>query len=381
MVSDVPLGAFLSGGVDSSLVVALMQAASTRPVRTFTIKFDEAQYDESAHARAVSDHLRTDHTELRVSASDALAVIPSLPDIYDEPFSDSSQIPTYLVSKLARQHVTVSLSGDGGDEFFGGYPRYAQTLQLWNTLRRSPYIVRLLCGRALRAVPVGGWDVLLRNAPASLRGRAFARGDRIHKLAAVLAHRSLEATYRRVVTHWPDPEALVLGATEASTVLTRDHEWPALLEPLHRLMYQDSVSYLPDDIFAKVDRASMAVSLETRAPLVDHRVVELAWRIPAPFNYENGRGKRLLRRVLDKFVPAAIIERPKMGFGVPIDEWLRGPLRDWADTLLGEERLKREGFFDASAVREKWNEHQQGQRRWHYLLWDVLMFQAWLERQ
>src|SRR5713101_6922686 len=227
MVSDVPLGAFLSGGVDSSLVVAMMQAASTRPVRTFTIKFDEAQYDESAHARAVSNHLGTDHTELRVSAEDALAVIPSLPEIYDEPFSDSSQIPTYLVSKLARQHVTVSLSGDGGDEFFGGYPRYAQTMQLWSKLRWSPYAIRLLFGRALSAVPVGGWDVLFRNAPASLGARAFARGDRVHKLAAVLAYRSLEATYRRLVTHWPEPEALVLGATEASTVLTRDQEWPA----------------------------------------------------------------------------------------------------------------------------------------------------------
>jgi asparagine synthase (glutamine-hydrolysing) len=308
-------------------------------------------------------------------------VIPSLPEIYDEPFSDSSQIPTFLVSKLARQHVTVSLSGDGGDEFFGGYPRYVQTMQFWNKLRLSPYTVRLLCGRALSAVSVGGWDVLFRNAPASLRARAFARGDRIHKVATMLTYRSLEATYRRFLTHWPDPEALALGATEAPTVLTGDQEWPALLEPLHRLMYQDSVSYLPDDIFAKVDRASMAVSLETRAPLVDHRVVEFAWRIPAAFNYQNGRGKLLLRSVLDRYVPRAIIERPKMGFGVPIDEWLRGPLRDWADMLLGEERLKREGFFDASAIRQKWNEHQQGQRGWHYLLWDVLMFQAWLEHQ
>jgi asparagine synthase (glutamine-hydrolysing) len=381
MVSDVPLGAFLSGGVDSSLVVALMQAASTRPVKTFTIKFDEPQYDESAHARAVADHLRTDHTELRVSAEDALAVIPFLPEMYDEPFSDSSQIPTFLVSKLARQHVTVSLSGDGGDEFFGGYPRYAQVLQLWSKLRWSPYAVRQLCGRALRAVPVGSWDVLFRNAPASVRAREFARGDRIHKLAAVLTYRSLETTYRRFVTHWPDPEAVALGSTEASTVLMRREEWPALNEPLHRLMYQDAVSYLPDDIFAKVDRASMAVSLETRAPLVDHRVVEFAWRIPAALNYENGRGKQLLRRVLDKFVPAHIIERPKMGFGVPIDEWLRGPLREWADALLSEDRLKREGFFNPSAIRQKWNEHQQGHRRWHHLLWDVLMFQAWLERQ
>jgi asparagine synthase (glutamine-hydrolysing) len=377
----VPLGAFLSGGVDSSLVVGLMQSESTRPVRTFTIKFDEASYDESAHARAVADHLKTDHTELMVSPADALAVIPSLPHIYDEPFSDSSQIPTFLVSKLARQHVTVSLSGDGGDEFFGGYPRYAQTLRLWSTLQWSPYLVRLLCGRALTSLPAGAWDLLFRNAPAAVRMRALARGDRIHKLAAVLTYGSLEATYRRYITHWPNPDAMVPGASEASTVLTRETEWPSLEAPLHRLMYQDAMSYLPDDIFTKVDRASMAVSLETRAPLVDHRVVELAWRIPASLNYQESRGKLLLRRVLDRFVPRALIERPKMGFGVPIDQWLRGPLREWADALLDKPRLRREGFFDATAVREKWDEHVQGHRRWHYLLWDVLMFQAWLEQQ
>jgi len=381
MVSDVPLGAFLSGGVDSSVVVALMQAESGRPVKTFTIKFDEVEYDESAHARAVAEHLKTDHTELTVTPADALAVIPTLPDIYDEPFSDSSQIPTYLVSQFARQHVTVSLSGDGGDEFFGGYPVYATVMPLWDKLKPIPYAARTVFGHALSAVPVSGWDTVIRNAPASFRARAFARGDLVHKLADVLTCRSLEATYRRVVTHWSQPDALVLGATEASTVLTRDQEWPALVEPLHRLMYQDSVSYLPDDIFVKVDRASMAVSLETRAPLVDHRVVELAWRIPVAFNYENGRGKLLLKRVLDRHVPRALFERPKMGFGVPIDEWLRGPLRQWADTLLDEERLKREGFFDASAVRQKWDEHQQGIRRWQSLLWVILMFQSWLERQ
>lgn len=381
MVSDVPIGAFLSGGVDSSLVVALMQAESDRPVKTFTIKFDEAEYDESTHARAVANHLRTGHTELTVTAADALAVIPSLPDIYDEPFSDSSQVPTFLVSRLARQHVTVSLSGDGGDEFFGGYPRYAQTIRLWNKLRWSPHAVRQLCARALRAVPARQWNRLLNPGSGATWAQTRATGDRVHKLAAMLAHRSLETIYRQILTHWSEPQNVALNSSEASTILTRALEWPRLRQPLHRLMYQDSVSYLPDDIFAKVDRAAMAVGLETRAPLVDHRVVEFAWRIPAAFNSDNGREKLLLKRVLDRYVPRALIERPKMGFGVPLDKWLRGPLRDWAEALIGAERLKREGYFDASAVRQKWSEHQQGHRRWQYPLWDVLMFQAWLERQ
>jgi asparagine synthase (glutamine-hydrolysing) len=381
MVADVPLGAFLSGGVDSSLVVAMMQAVSTRPVKTFTMKFNEAKYDESAHARAVACHLKTEHTELTVTPADALSVIPSLPEIYDEPFSDSSQVPTLMVSKLARQHVTVSLSGDGGDEFFGGYPRYTHMIRLWKKLRWSPYPVRVLCAQALQAVPVRAWDTILRRMPESAWAQLFVNGDRVHKLAALLPFGSLETIYQRGLSHWPEPKTVRLSSSEASTLRGREEGWPDLRLPLHQLMYQDSIRYLPDDIFAKVDRAAMAVGLETRAPLVDHRIVEFAWQIPAPFNYENGRGKRLLRRVLDKFVPAALIERPKMGFGVPIDEWLRGPLRDWADALLGEARLKREGYLDARAVRQKWNEHQQGDRHWHYQLWDVLMLQAWLERQ
>jgi asparagine synthase (glutamine-hydrolysing) len=381
MVADVPLGAFLSGGVDSSLVVALMQAESGRRVKTFTIKFDEPEYDESAHARAVADHIGTEHTEVSVTASQARAVIPSLPQIYDEPFSDSSQIPTYLVSRLARQHVTVSLSGDGGDELFAGYPRYRLTLQLWNKLGWSPLVVRMGVSQALRAVPAVGWDRFFKRTPRSIRARPFARGDRIHKLAAILAYPSIESTYRRFVTHWPEPEQIVANSTEPPTALTRQHEWPGLSEELHRLMYLDAVSYLPDDIFVKVDRATMAVSLESRAPLVDHRVVELAWRIPAAMNYRHGRGKRVLRTVLDRFVPSALLERPKMGFGIPLSEWLRGPLREWADDLLAERRLKTQGYLNPAAVRAKWDEHQHGERRWHYLLWDVLMFQAWLDAQ
>ncbi|MEO8260462.1 MAG: asparagine synthase (glutamine-hydrolyzing) [Acidobacteriota bacterium] len=381
MVADVPLGAFLSGGVDSSLVVAMMQAASTRPVKTFTMKFDEAGYDESAHARAVAGHLETEHTELTVTPADALAAIPLLPEVYDEPFSDSSQVPTLLVSKLARQHVTVSLSGDGGDEFFGGYPRYAHIIGLWRKLRWTPYPVRLLCARALQAVPVSRWDAMLGCLPASSWAHTVANGERLHRLAAILPFASLEGIYRRGVGHRAGAEAVSLRSRADVTRLIWEEEYPAIRHPLHRLMYQDSVNYLPDDILTKLDRAAMATGLETRAPFVDHRMVEFAWRIPAPFNYQNGRGKRLLRQVLDRFVPAAIIERPKMGFSIPLDEWLRGPLRDWADTLLGEVRLKREGFFDVAAVREQWSQHQQGRRHRHCLLWDVLMFQAWLERQ
>ena len=381
MVSDVPLGAFLSGGVDSSLVVSLMQAQTARPVKTFTIKFDEPQYDESAHARAVADHLGTDHTEMTVTAADARDVIPTLPAMYDEPFSDSSQIPTALVSRVARSRVTVSLSGDGGDEFFGGYPRYPQTLALWSRLHVSPPIVRAAAAHALRAIPVRGWDRVLGGIPLSPSRRAVLRGDRIHKLAGILLHDSLEATYRRFVTHWPDPAQLVRGSVEAESALTQADQWPSTRDLLHRLMYLDSVTYLPDDIFVKVDRASMAVSLETRAPLVDHRVVEFAWTLPSPLTYQAGRGKLLLRRILDSFVPSSIVERPKMGFGIPLEQWLRGPLRAWGESLLAEKRLRAEGFFEPAAIREKWEQHQRGERRWHYLLWDVLMFQAWLEQQ
>jgi asparagine synthase (glutamine-hydrolysing) len=380
MVSDVPLGAFLSGGVDSSLVVALMQKHSTRRVKTFTIGFEEPTYDESAHARAVAEHLGTDHTCMTVTSREALDVIPSLADLYDEPFADSSQIPTCLVSKVARTGVTVSLSGDGGDETFGGYPRYAQMLQLWGRLRWSPAIVRQALSHAINALSVRQWDGVMRRIPR--RGvRAEVQGERLHKLAWMLRQGSLEGLYRGLVTHWPDPSAVALGAPEAGTALTSPATWPTNASVLQQLMYLDSVSYLPDDIFAKVDRASMAVSLETRAPLVDRRVIEFAWTLPTSMHYAAGRGKRPLRRLLDKYVPASIIERPKMGFGMPVREWLRGPLRGWAESLLEPARLRREGLFDVATVRTRWEEHVSGERNWHYPLWDVLMFQAWQERQ
>lgn len=380
IVSDVPIGAFLSGGIDSSLVVSLMQANSTRRVKTFTIKFDDPAYDESRHAASVARHLGTDHYEVMVTGEDARAVIPSLPAIYDEPFSDSSQIPTYLVSRVARSHVTVSLSGDAGDELFAGYPRYQQTLALHRRLHATPVAVRWLAAQALAAIPARAWNRLLRSAPRSFRSREVLLADRLHALTGVLLNETLESTYRHLVTHWPEPERIV-GTVEHPTVLTEPNSWPELASPLQRLMYLDAMTYLPGDIFAKVDRATMAVGLESRAPLADHRIAEFAWRLPADLLVHGSHGKAPLRGVLERYVPPTLTERPKMGFAVPLAEWLRGPLRAWGEALLDERRLAAEGFFDPRAVRAKWDEHQAGARAWHYLIWDVLTFQAWLERQ
>jgi asparagine synthase (glutamine-hydrolysing) len=375
MMADVPLGAFLSGGIDSSTVVAVMQAQSSRPVRTFSIGFHEEGYNEAEHAKAVAKHLGTDHTELYVTPEQALAVIPKLPTLYSEPFADSSQIPTYLVSQLARQHVTVSLSGDAGDELFCGYTRYQMTAGLWGKVSRLPRALRQLAGRAITAVPTGAWDKLGAALP-------MARvGDKLHKGAELLGSRSVAELYRGMVSHWPDPARVVLGATEPATVLMG--VVPALpgLGDVERMMVLDMLSYLPDDILAKVDRAAMGVSLETRVPFLDHRVVEFAWSLPLAYKLRDGVTKWPLRQVLYRHVPRELIERPKMGFGVPIDQWLRGSLRDWAETLLAEPRLRTEGFFDPAPIRRKWAEHLSGKRNWQYHLWDVLMFQAWLEEQ
>jgi asparagine synthase (glutamine-hydrolysing) len=380
MVSDVPLGAFLSGGIDSSVVVALMQALSARPVKTFTIGFSEEGYDEAVHASAVARHLGTEHTELYVTPREAMAVIPRLPSIYDEPFADSSQIPTFLVSQLARHHVTVSLSGDGGDELFGGYNRYLLGKDLWRRLSRLPVSARAALARLVKTVPARTWSALMKPVMplAPRRYRVGLPGDKLHKLADVVAHPSLDSLYRDLVSHWRAPHELVLGAEEPPTLLTEGGDI-AIDDPVARMMFLDLVTYMPDDILVKVDRAAMAVSLETRVPLLDHRVVEFAWQVPMSSKV-NARGtKQLLRSVLDRYVPAALIDRPKMGFGVPIDSWLRGPLRDWAEALLDPARLKREGYLDPQPIRASWEQHLSGQRDWHYPLWDVLMFQAWLE--
>ncbi len=383
MVADVPLGAFLSGGVDSSTVVALMQKLSPRPVRTFTIGFREDAYNEAEHARAVARHLGTDHTELYVTPEETLAVIPKLPELYDEPFADSSQIPTFLVSKLARQHVTVSLSGDGGDELFGGYNRYRWATEIWRKLRWLPRPFCSALAGLLTALPPAAWngvfDRLGRFVPSGLR--YSEPGLKLHKLAETLAVRTPEEIYWELVSHWKKPADVVLGAKEPPTVLTDTRAWAEVGDFEHRMMYFDTVSYLPDDILVKVDRAAMGVSLETRVPFLDHRLVEFAWRLPLHFKVRAGVTKWLLRQVLYRHVPRNLIERPKMGFGVPIDSWLRGPLKKWAESLLDPARLLREGFFNPAPIQQKWKEHLSGRRNWQYHLWDVLMFLAWVEKQ
>ena len=379
MLADVPLGAFLSGGVDSSVVVALMQARANRPVRTFTIGFHQEGYNEAEHALAVARHLGTDHTELYVKPEEAQAVIGLLPAMYDEPFSDSSQIPTYLVSHMARQHVAVSLSGDGGDELFCGYNRYVWVQKLWRRLGWLPNPVRAALAGVLTTLPPAAWDGafkrLERLLPARLR--YATPGDKLHKMADVLAAKSPEEIYLGLVSHWKQPASVVKGATEPPTVLTDTSQWAKVPDLTHRMMYLDTVSYLSDDVLTKVDRAAMGVSLETRVPLLDHRVLEFAWTLPLHMKLRDGKSKWLLRQVLYRHVPESLIERPKMGFGIPLDAWLRGPLKAWAQDLLNPARLEAEGYFHAEPISQKWREHQTGQRNWSYDLWDVLMFQAW----
>jgi len=382
MVADVPLGAFLSGGIDSSTVVALMQAQSGRPINTFTIGFDEAEYNEATHAKAIARHLGTHHTELYVTPEQARGVIPRLPQIYCEPFADASQVPTFLVCELARRHVTVALSGDAGDELFGGYNRYLLAQRIWGWLSTVPLPLRRLSVGALLAMPTTGWDRLLTALRFALPRmlRVPNPGDKVHKLAAVLAQEDLDSVYRRLVSQWPSPGALVPGGTEPVTPLVRPVGLEGLRRPLERMTYLDLVGYLPDDILVKVDRAAMAVSLETRVPLLDHRVVEFAWRVPVGQKVRAGRGKHLLRQVLERYVPRSLFDRPKMGFGVPIDQWLRGPLREWAEHLLDPAVLRRQGFFAVEPVTRAWSEHLDGTRSNQYPLWVVLMFQAWLEQ-
>lgn len=360
MLSDVPLGAFLSGGVDSSAIVALMQAQSGRKVRTFTIGFEEGGYNEAEHAKQVARHLGTDHTELYVSADDALGVIPRLPKMFCEPFGDSSQIPTFLVSQMAKQHVTVALSGDGGDELFGGYTPYQFAPRYWRLLSKLP--------RRLRALSAA----IISRSPAP---------DKLLKLAEVMAAHSKEEFYRLMMSHWTAPELVVRNASEPRSVLNSPDLWPKTDSYEHWMMAMGTQMYMPDDILVKVDRAAMANSLETRVPLLDHRIIEFAWQLPLHMKIREGKGKWVLREVLYKHVPRELIERPKKGFSVPLGDWLRGPLRDWAEALLDEQRLQSEGYFYPQPIRKAWQQHQKGQRDNSGKLWSVLMFQAWLEDQ
>lgn len=379
MVADVPLGAFLSGGVDSSTVVALMQAQSPRPVRTFSIGFREAGYDEAANAAAVAGHLGTEHTELYASPELALDVIPQLPEMFDEPFADSSQIPTYLVSRMTREHVTVALSGDGGDEIFGGYTRYFRSEALWRAIDIAPLPLRNFAASTVRTLSPAAWSALGNLLPQQHRPAQF--GDKMHKLANVLGGEpEASSFYRQVVSLWVDPEALVRGSVEPSGLYQDIGVRELVPDFIERMQYIDTLTYLPDDILTKVDRASMAVSLEARVPLLDHRVVEFSWSLPTEMKAGRGLGKRLLRHVLNRYVPDALVNRPKMGFAVPIRSWLQHELRDWAEALLNERRLSRDGLLDGALVQEKWREHLAGKRNWAPQLWAVLMFQAWKER-
>ena len=377
MVSDVPLGAFLSGGYDSSTVVALMQRHSTRPVRTFSIGFHEKGYDESGHARAVARHLGTDHTELIVTPGEALDVVPRLADLYDEPFADSSQIPTFLVSKLARAHVTVALSGDGGDELFAGYNRYAQADLFRRYAVHVPRPARSLGAAAVRSVSPAVWDRAFAPLPERYRPRLV--GDKLYKLADVVAETG-DGFYHKLTSLWHDPESVVIGAREPPTLITDGSVAGLVPDFVERMQYKDTLTYLPDDILTKVDRATMAVSLEARVPMLDQRVVSLAWRLPLSMRLRGQQSKWVLRQVLDRYVPRALVDRPKMGFGVPIDGWLRGPLRAWAEDLLSEASLRNGGVFEPAPVRTRWIEHLSGRRNWQHALWNVLMFEAWRRR-
>lgn len=384
MISDVPLGAFLSGGIDSSTIVALMQAQSERPVRTFTVGFHEAEFNEATHAKAVAQHLGTAHTELYVTPEQTLAVIPKLPALYDEPFSDPSQVPTFLISEMAKRDVTVVLSGDAGDELFGGYTRYFSGLDILSKIQLIPAMMRKPVVRGIRMLSSESWGNLFRIiGPLLPKGLQYRNpGHKLHKVAKMLLSGEGEGIYVLMGAQWNDGSSPVIGEFEPSYSVGNASLWNN-----HRMQYQermmsaDMISYLPDVILVKVDRASMGVSLESRIPLLDHRVVEFAWQIPLSMKIRKRTGKWLLRQVLSKYVPASLIDRPKMGFGVPIDAWLRGPLREWGEDLLDEKRLLDEGYFRSDPIRKKWSDHIAGTANHEYDLWNVLMFQAWLEHQ
>lgn len=381
MMADVPLGAFLSGGIDSSTVVAIMQTQSSRPIKTFSIGFHESLYNEAAHAKKVAQHLGTDHIEWYITPNDCVTLIPRLTTLYDEPFADSSQIPTFLVAQLAKQHVTVSLSGDAGDELFAGYNRYNLTQNAWYKLSKIPRSMRQLIANIITLVSPNTWNrfsyLLQALLPKYLQQTNI--GEKLHKTAGIITANSISQVHHQLVSSWQNPEAIVIGGTEPITPITNTALDFSAFNDIERMMLLDLLTYLPDDILCKVDRAAMGVSLETRIPFLDHRVVEFAWKLPMEYKLREGQTKWALRQVLYQYVPKELIERPKMGFGVPIDSWLRGALRDWAEDLLDEKRLRRDGYFNPSPIRKKWSEHLSGKRNWQHQLWNVLIFNQWCD--
>lgn len=379
LITDVPLGAFLSGGVDSSTIVALMQQLSDRPVKTFSIGFNDPKYDEAIFAKKVAEHIGTDHTELYLESNDALNVIPNIPDIYDEPFSDSSQIPTFLVSKLAKTQVTVSLSGDAGDELFGGYNRYLMTSKTWKNISKYPKLIRRISGKIMLSQSTETWDqlynVMIKVIPKRFEMTNF--GDKIHKAASIIDSKDISSLYQGLISHW-DPKEIIAG--HVNCFESQLFEYNKDYSEIENMMNWDFLTYLPDDILVKVDRAAMHNSLETRVPLLDHRIIEFSHQLPFEYKIRNGQGKWILREVLYKYVPKELIERPKRGFGIPLDSWLRGPLKEWSYTMLSKENLEKHNLLNNDAIHQKLQEHMSGKRNWQYLLWDVLMFQSWYNK-
>lgn len=379
MMADVPLGAFLSGGVDSSLVVAVMQSLSDKPIKTFTIGFQEDSYNEANHAMKVAEHLGTDHSELYVTEKDALDIIPELPSFYDEPFADSSQIPTYIVSKLASESVTVSLSGDAADELFGGYNRYLLASNLWSKISFLPFGLRLVFSKLITCIKPNTYNSLFKYLSFGTFNQRNI-GDKIHKAISILPSSNYMELYDRIISSWYNPSSIVIGIEDRHSLQLSAPKQISKFDPISKMMAMDLITYLPDDILCKVDRAAMATSLETRVPFLDHSVMQFAWSLPRDYKIYGNISKWVLREILYKYVPKKLIERPKMGFGVPIDIWLRGELRDWAEKLLNEDRLLQEGYFNPGPIRQKWEEHLLGKRNWQHQLWVILMFQAWLEK-
>jgi asparagine synthase (glutamine-hydrolysing) len=379
MMSDVPLGVFLSGGVDSSTVVALMQAQSNQPIKTFTIGFNEQEYNEAKYAKEVARYLGTEHTELYVSAEQAMAVIPKLAYIYDEPFSDSSQIPTFLISQLAKKKVTVALTGDGGDEVFCGYNRYILSKNLWNKLTLIPLPLRKILASGIKSINSQSWNKFLKILPSLNQYTNLA--DKVYKVTSALESKTLFDLYYKLISNWQNPNEILLNGKEPRTFLTNYESELTKLDGQQQMMLLDSMTYLPDDILVKTDRAAMATSLETRAPFLNHKLLEYAWQIPQPLKLKKTQSKWILRQILYKYIPKKLVERPKVGFGVPIDSWLRGPLKDWAQALLDKTKLRNQGFFNPDSINIKWTEHFSGKKNWQYEIWSILMFQEWLSKK